>query len=77
MKTINCTAEGYFHSYTTVYSYMYLYYTHIYFTDVVKIVHEDYTMFSDTKRLSGASLWLLAACLPSILLGIPIERLRR
>ena len=35
-------------------------YTHIYITDIVKIVHEDYTMLTP-KQLGKASLELLAA----------------
>ena len=65
MKAINFTAEDCFHSNTTVYSNKYLYYAHIYFTYVAKIVHEDYTVFSGVKA-TQCSFSLVAGCMFAI-----------
>ena len=43
----------------------------MYITDIVKIVHEEYTLFTP-KGLGEPSLWLLSACVPSTFVGIMI-----
>ena len=44
-------------------------YTHIYITDIVKIVREDYTVLT-SKQLGEASLQLLTACVPLTFIGV-------
>ena len=46
-------------------------YTSNYIMDIVKIVHEYYTVLT-SKRLGEASLYLLAACAPLTFVGIVI-----
>ena len=52
------------------YRYVYIH-TSNYITDIVKIVHKDYTVLTP-KRLGEASLYLLAACVPLTFVGIVI-----
>ena len=42
-----------------------------YIMDIIKIVHEDYTVLMP-KRLGEDSLYLLAACVPLTFVGIVI-----
>ena len=46
-------------------------YTHINTTDIVKIVHEDYTVLTP-KAVGEASLQLLAACIPLTFVSVII-----
>ena len=48
-------------------------YTHIYITDIVKIVHEDYTVLMPKQLGEAQSLYLLAArCVLLTFVGVVI-----